>query len=110
MKAIRVRTRSRSGQRRGPLRVVHWLAGDWTECGRQRAHLDVVDELELEELAYPEACEVCEELRSRGQRAIPARELPLLSTRPGRGRLRKAGPLYHGLMPRDGEWLRGQDE
>ena len=89
MRALRVERPS------GRAHVVHWLAagGEWTICGLRVAVLLKPEQLDLSSLPIDEGCEVCPEmLRTERTRRTSSR-----TAEPAPGRLRKTGPLYHGV-------------
>jgi hypothetical protein len=96
MKALRVERAN------GRAHVVHWLAadGNWTICGLRVKVLLKPEYFDIVSLPLDEGCDVCPEMLNveKGRRSQG------VVLNPGAGRLRKVGPLYHGLKPRPSSW------
>jgi hypothetical protein len=67
------------------------------------ANLKTAEALELDELPVVGGCATCEGYRQRPSKVMPKSKDVIVQPVPGR--LRKTGPLYHGLHTRSGERL-----
>lgn len=101
MRAIRV---EKGGKMRGLFLVHALLDPERTMCGRKPKELDVIERLEIEKLPARDGCRSC--LRVLEHWTQPEREKIGLSRythgREAPGRVRKTGPLNHGLRSKGG--------